>query len=98
MYNVGEFALPCVRSLLGQTYSNILEILIVDDDSTDNTVDLIEAAVEGDKRVEILRKENGGLSSARNYGTLQSRGDYLMYVDGDDTLIREPLSLWLRLL
>lgn len=92
MYNVGEFALPCVRSLLGQTYSNI-EILIVDDGCTDNTVDLIEAAVAGDKRVEILRKENGGLSSARNYGTLQSRGDYLMYVDGDDLIDPRTVEL-----
>ena len=85
IYNVGTFALPCLKSLLGQTYPNI-EILVVDDGCTDDTVGLIEDAVGDDQRVEILHKENGGLSSARNYGTQRSRGDYLMYVDGDDLI------------
>lgn len=85
MYNVGKFALPCTRSLLCQTYPNI-EILIVDDGCTDGTIDLIEGVVGDDPRVEILHKENGGLSSARNYGTRRCHGDYLMYVDGDDLI------------
>lgn len=85
IYNVGTFALPCVRSLLGQTYQNI-EILIVDDGCTDDTVGLVKGVVGDDPRVEILHKENGGLSSARNYGTQRCRGDYLMYVDGDDLI------------
>lgn len=92
VYNVGYFALPCVRSLLSQTYPNI-EILIVDDGCTDETVDLIESTVAGDRRVEILHKENGGLSSARNYGTQLSRGDYLMYVDGDDLIDSRTVEL-----
>ncbi len=71
MYNVGMFALPCVNSLLGQTYSNI-EYIIVDDGCTDNTIDLIEDAVGSDTRFKILHKENGGLSSARNFGTQRS--------------------------
>ena len=68
MYNVGMFALHCLNSLLGQTYSNI-EYIIVDDGCTDNTIDLIEDAVGSDTRFKILHKENGGLSSARNFGT-----------------------------
>ena len=75
MYNVGMFALPCVNSLLGQTYSNI-EYIIVDDGCTDNTIDLIEDAVGSDTRFKILHKENGGLSSARNFGTQRCHGDY----------------------
>lgn len=92
MYNVGTFALPCVRSLLNQTYPNI-EILIVDDGCTDDTIDLIEYAVGDDPRVEIHHKENGGLSSARNYGTQRCRGNYLMYVDGDDLIDPRTVGL-----
>ena len=92
MYNVGKFALPCVRSLLSQTYPNI-EILIVDDGCTDNTIDLIEDTVGDDPRVVIHHKENGGLSSARNYGTQRCRGNYLMYVDGDDLIDPRTIEL-----
>lgn len=92
MYNVGTFALPCVRSLLNQTYPNI-EILIVDDGCTDDTIDLIEYAVGDDPRVEIHHKENGGLSSARIYGTQRCRGNYLMYVDGDDLIDPRTVEL-----
>lgn len=92
MYNVGMFALPCVNSLLGQTYSNI-EIIIVDDGCADNTVELIEGAVGADPRIKFLHKENGGLSSARNYGTQQCRGDYIMFVDGDDLIDSQTVAL-----
>lgn len=95
MYNVGTFAPPCVRSLLDQTYSNI-EILIVDDGCTDDTIDLIEDAVGDDPRVEIHHKENGGLSSARNYSTQRCRGDYLMYVDGDDLIDPRTVELMVK--
>lgn len=92
MYNVGMFALPCVNSLLGQTYSNI-EYIIVDDGCTDNTIDLIEDAVGSDTRFKILHKENGGLSSARNFGTQRCHGDYVMYVDGDDLIDSRTVEL-----
>lgn len=91
MYNVGAFALPCTRTLLCQTYPNI-EILIVDDGCTDDTVDLIESVVGDDPRVKLFHKENGGLSSARNFGTGLCRGDYLMYVDGDDLIDRRAVE------
>ena len=95
IYNVGSFSLPCVRSLLAQTYPNI-EIIIVDDGCTDDTVDLIVSVIGGDPRVEILHKENGGLSSARNYGTQRCRGDYLMYVDGDDLIDPRAVELMVQ--
>ena len=85
VYNVGEYVRPCVKSLLDQTYMNI-EILIINDGSTDNSVDVVKAAAAGDSRLKILNKENGGLSSARNYGTERCTGDYIMYVDGDDLI------------
>lgn len=92
IYNVGSFVLPCMNSLLAQTYSNI-EFIIVDDGCTDNTVDLIEGVIGADARFTILHKENGGLSSARNYGTQRCHGDYLMYVDGDDLIDPRTVEL-----
>ena len=92
MYNVGEFARPCVTSLLAQTHKNI-EILIVNDGSTDDTVDVIKETAGDDPRIKILDKENGGLSSARNYGTERCSGDYIMYVDGDDLIAPGAVEL-----
>ena len=85
MYNVGSFSIPCVKSLAAQTYPNI-EVLIIDDGSTDNTMRLVEKAVGDNRRFKIMHKKNGGLSSARNYGNERSSGDYIMYVDGDDMI------------
>ncbi len=85
MFNVGTFARPCIKSLLAQTYENV-EILVINDGSTDATMDVILDAAGGDPRVRILEKENGGLSSARNFGTKRCTGDYIMYVDGDDLI------------
>ncbi len=92
VYNVGEFARPCVKSLLAQTYESI-EILIVNDGSTDNTVEVIREAAGDDPRLKILSKKNGGVSAARNYGTDCSTGDYLMYVDGDDLMTSRAVEL-----
>ena len=83
VYNVGAFAQPCIKALLAQTYENV-EVLIVDDGSSDDTVEAIKKTVGDDSRVKILTKENGGPSSARNFGTERCTGDYIMYVDGDD--------------
>lgn len=85
VYNVGEFVRPCVKSLLAQAHKNI-EILIINDGSTDDTVDVIKETAGDDPRLTVLDKENGGLSSARNYGTERCKGDYIMYVDGDDLI------------
>lgn len=92
VYNVGTFARPCVKSLLAQTYENI-EVLIINDGSTDNTIEAIREVVGDDPRVKILNKENGGLSSARNYGTERCAGDYIMYVDGDDLIAPRAVEL-----
>lgn len=92
MYNVGTFARPCVKSLLVQTYENV-EILIVNDGSTDKTVEVIRETAGADSRIKILNKENGGLSSARNFGTDRCAGDYVMYVDGDDLIAPNAVEL-----
>ena len=85
MYNVGECAVACLRSLMGQTYKNI-EIIIVDDGATDDTAAICARTIEGDERAILLHKENGGLSSARNFGLAHVSGDFVTFVDGDDLL------------
>lgn len=85
MYNVGECAEKCLDSLLSQTYCNI-EIIIVDDGSTDCTEDICKAYSRKHSNINYIKKENGGLSSARNKGLCFSTGDYILYLDGDDRL------------
>lgn len=85
MYNVGECAVACLRSLMKQTYKNI-EVIVVDDGATDDTAAICARAIEGDYRVRVVHKENGGLSSARNFGLANITGDFVTFVDGDDVL------------
>jgi glycosyltransferase involved in cell wall biosynthesis len=72
-----------VESILGQSYSH-LEILLVDDGSTDHSGAYCDQAAQKDERVRVLHKANGGLSDARNAGIAQARGEYITFVDGDD--------------
>ncbi|MBR4077148.1 MAG: glycosyltransferase family 2 protein, partial [Oscillospiraceae bacterium] len=67
VYNVAPYLRRCVRSLLRQTYSN-LEILLIDDGSTDNSGKLCDALADTDPRIQVLHQPNGGLSHARNTG------------------------------
>ncbi len=91
MYNVGAYAEACLGSLLGQDYKNI-EIVVVDDGSTDDTVSVCVAVSKGDPRVKICHKENGGLSSARNFGLANATGEFVTFVDGDDVLDRRAIA------
>lgn len=83
VYNVEDYLDECVESLINQTYSN-LEILLVDDGSPDNSPFICDQWAERDSRVRVIHKKNGGLSSARNVGIENARGDYLSFVDSDD--------------
>ena len=85
VYNIEEYIEKCVRSLLEQTYNN-LEIILVDDGSTDSSSALCDKLAEKDERVIVLHKPNGGLSDARNYGMALAHGEYLSFIDGDDYL------------
>ena len=83
VYNIIEYLPRCVETLTRQTYSN-LEILLVDDGSTDGTSALCDELAAKDTRIRVFHKENGGSSSARNLGIEQARGEYLGFVDSDD--------------
>ena len=83
IYNVEPWLERCVRSILGQTYGN-LEILLVDDGSTDGCPALCDRFGEEDPRVRVIHKKNGGLSDARNAGIDMASGTCLAFVDGDD--------------
>ena len=83
VYNVRDYVEECLDSVMKQTYEK-LEILVIDDGSTDGSGGLCKELAAGDKRVRVLRKKNGGLSDARNYGIESSTGEYIALVDGDD--------------
>ena len=95
-YNVAEYLEECMESLLGQTYRQ-LEILLVDDGSTDDTGRLCENYAEADSRVKVIHKENGGLSDARNAGLLQATGEYIAFTDPDDKVRRDMLERLLQM-
>lgn len=83
-YNNAAYIDRCIDSVLNQTYQN-LEILIVDDGSRDNTLDII-SKYQKDNRVVIIAKENGGLSSVRQKALDEATGDYICFIDADDYL------------
>ena len=84
-YNIQDYIVKCLESIANQTYKN-LEVIIVDDGSTDNTGKLADEFAENDNRFTVIHKENGGVSSARNRGIDAASGDFIGFVDGDDTI------------
>ena len=83
VYNVKQYLEECFTSICNQTYQN-LEIILVDDGSTDGSGDLCDGLVKRDPRSRVLHKPNGGLSDARNYGLRFANGDWVSFVDSDD--------------
>lgn len=83
VYNVEKYLRHCINSIIHQTYQN-LEIILVDDGSTDNCGYICDEFARKDKRIKVIHKENGGLSDARNEGLKVASGDFLAFVDSDD--------------
>lgn len=94
VYNILEYLPRCVRSITAQTYRN-LEILLVDDGSTDGTGELCDRLGAEDERIRVFHKENGGSSSARNLGLLHAAGEYIGFVDSDDYIEPDMYELLL---
>jgi len=85
VYNVAEYLRECVDSIIGQSYSN-LEIILVDDGSTDCSGDICDDYEKKDKRIKVIHKDNGGLSSARNAGMDIMTGKFCTFIDSDDVV------------
>ena len=83
VYNVEPYIETCIQSLIRQTMGNI-EVILVDDGSTDRSGELCDQYAEADERIRVIHKQNGGLSSARNAGISAAKGEYLLFVDSDD--------------
>lgn len=96
VYNVEEYLEECFNSIVEQTYSNI-EIIFVDDGSTDNSANLLDRYKEIDSRVKVFHKENGGVSSAKNTGLKYANGDYITFIDPDDYVSNDYVEYLLSL-
>jgi glycosyltransferase involved in cell wall biosynthesis len=95
-YNVEKYISNCIDSLLNQTYP-VIEVIIVNDGSKDATPDILNDYPSRDSRVRVIHTENQGVSSARNTGINESKGDYLVFVDGDDYLTTDCVSYMLNI-
>lgn len=92
VYNVKKYLNRCVESLTRQTYTNI-QIILVDDGSSDGSSDICDLWMKKDRRITVVHKENGGLSDARNAGLKVANGKYIWFVDGDDYVESDAIEL-----
>ena len=97
VYNTEQYLPRCIDSILGQSFTDF-ELLLIDDGSTDGSAKICDAYAEKDSRIRVLHKENGGVSSARNLGLNEAKGEWVVFVDSDDwisdnciKLLTEPL-------
>lgn len=97
IYNIKTYLNKCMKSLFAQTYEN-LEIIMVDDGSTDGCDKLCDAYITQDKRVRVFHKKNGGLSDARNYGIEHADGEYITCIDPDDFVDKDYVAYLYNLL
>lgn len=97
VYNSRKYLEQSVDSILGQTYNNI-ELLLIDDESTDGSGEMCEQYAQQDTRVRVIHQKNGGCTAASMTGLREASGDYYMFVDSDDYIERETLSEMSKLL
>ena len=95
--NGEKFISECIKSICNQPYKN-LEIIIVDDGSTDKTYEVIKSFSKSDSRINVIHKNNGGVSSARNIGLKYATGKYVSFIDGDDTLEEDMYEILINLI
>ena len=91
VYNAGEYLTRAIGDVLSQTLTD-LELIIVDDGSTDNSRSIINSFMKRDKRIKLLSQFNGGPSIARNAGLAEAKGDYIIFLDADDFYEKDLLA------
>lgn len=96
VYNAESYIEECLRSILNQTYRNF-ELILVEDGSNDNCSSICDEWAEKDKRIKVVHQKNAGVSVARNVGLDESNGDWIVFIDADDTIediaIEEALKI-----
>lgn len=97
VYNSAPFLAACLDSILAQTHRE-LEILLINDGSTDGSDEICDRYAAMDHRIRVIHKENGGVSSARNKGLTLAAGDLISFIDSDDTLEPEMYEVLIRLM
>ena len=85
VYNVESYLERCVTSIRKQSHTN-LEILLVNDGSTDKSLEICQRLEQEDQRIRLISQANGGLSAARNTGIAQAKGQYIAFIDSDDVI------------
>ncbi len=96
VYNGEKSIERCLRSIQNQSYSNI-EVIIVNDGSTDHTERVIEKYAASDSRFLYIKKDNSGVSDSRNIGMRTAKGEYLQFVDGDDWLVKHATEEFVKM-
>lgn len=92
VYNVKKYLNKCVNSIIAQTYDNY-EVLLIDDGSTDGSAEICDSFAEQCEKISVYHKENGGLSDARNFANKYLKGDYIVYIDSDDYVDPDYISV-----
>lgn len=92
VYNAEKYICRCIDSILNQTYKNF-EVILVDDGSSDNSLEILKGYALKDIRLKVISQKNSGPSSARNKGILAARGEYLTFIDIDDYIHKDYLSV-----
>ena len=97
VYNVAEYVEECINSIINQSYLN-LDIIIIDDGSTDNSGEICEEIAKKDNRIRVVHQHNKGLSSARNLGMELAKGRYIGFVDSDDLICSDMYEYLFRIM
>jgi glycosyltransferase involved in cell wall biosynthesis len=96
-YNAASFIERTINSVLSQTYQNF-EILVINDGSKDNTLEVIQKLSQKDPRIKVLDKKNSGVSDTRNLGIEMSKGDFIAFLDADDIWLPNKLEIQVSLM
>ena len=97
IYNAEKYLHRCINRILAQDYTDF-ELLLIDDGSIDNSATICDEFAKYDNRIRVFHKENGGVSSARNWGLDKAIGEYIMFVDSDDYMMSGMLEVMLSTL